>query len=76
MPLHSEIKMFIIFSSYYFEFIYVCCDLNVPNGAILSGFPTTGYAGYRIRTEEGPKVHDLSIQGRISEDHAKTLTRA
>jgi hypothetical protein len=46
------------------------------DGAILLGFPTAGYVVYQIRTEEGPTVHDLPIQGRISEDHAKTLTRA
>ena len=49
---------------------------GATDGAILLGFPTTGYAGYRIRTEEDLKVHDSPIQGRISEDHAKTPTRA
>jgi len=46
------------------------------DSAILPGFSTTGYASYRIHTEEDPKVHDSPIQGRISEDHAKTPTRA
>jgi hypothetical protein len=49
---------------------------GATDGAILSGFPTTGYAGYRIRIEEDLKVHDSPIQGRISGDYAKTLTRA
>ena len=32
---------------------------GVIDGAILLGFPTTGYAGYRIHTEKDPKVHDF-----------------
>ena len=51
-------------------------SLRATDGAILLGFPTTGYAGYRIRAEEDPNVHDSPIQGRISKDHAKTPTRA
>jgi hypothetical protein len=50
--------------------------ININDGAILSGFPTTGYAGYRIRIEEDPKVHDSHIQGRISGDYTKTPTKA
>ena len=44
------------------------------DGAILLGFPTTGYAGYRIRTKEDSKAHGSIIQGKISQDHAKTPT--
>ena len=51
-------------------------SLRATDGAILQGFPTVGYAGYRIHTKEDPKVHDSPIQGRISEHHAKTPTRA
>ena len=40
--------------------------------AILLEIPTTGYDGFRICTEEDLKAHDLPIQGRISQDHAKT----
>jgi len=56
----------------------LACPINsgATDGAILLGFPTTRYAGYRIRTEEDLNVHDSPIQGRISEDCAKTLTRA
>ena len=50
--------------------------LGAADGAILPRFLTTGYVGYRIHTEEDPKVHDSPIQGRISKDHAKTPTRA
>ena len=42
--------------------------------AILLEIPTTEYAGYRIRTEEDLKAHNSIIQGRISQDHAKTPT--
>ena len=56
----------------------LACPISsgATDDAILLGFLTTGYAGYQIRTEEDPKVHDSPIQGRISEDHIKTLTRA
>ena len=45
--------------------------------AILTGFPSTRYAGYQIRAEEDPKVHDSINHGRISEDYVKipTMTR-
>ena len=33
----------------------------VPDDAILQEIPTTGYAGYRIYTEEDPKAQDLPI---------------
>ena len=49
---------------------------KVSDNAILLEILTTGYAGYRIHTEEDPKPHDSPIQGRISQDHAKTLTMA
>jgi hypothetical protein len=49
--------------------------MNIYDGAIFPGFPTTGYASYQICTEEDPKVHDSPIQGRIPKDHAKTPTR-
>ena len=49
---------------------------KVSDNAILLEILTTGYAGYRIHTEEDPKPHDSPIQGRISQDHAKTLTKA
>ena len=49
---------------------------GATDDAILMEILTTGYVGYRIRTEEDPKAHDSIIQGKISQDHAKTLTMA
>jgi hypothetical protein len=37
------------------------CFTNICDGAILPRFSTTGYAGYQIRIEEDPKVHDSPI---------------
>ena len=54
--------------------IYKSHAYNKSDNAILPGIPTTKLAEHRLWIRRDPTRHDGPIQGRISQDYAKTPT--